>query len=102
MKLGLTKKQEISENLLKGLEAEVGTELVDAILNNPEKTEAEKEENFVNLDTLKAKLATIDKPEAKKLSQLTEYLRKKSVWILGGDGWAYDIGYGGVDHVLAW
>jgi len=46
-------------------------------------------------------LATIDNPGAKKLLQLTEYLRKKSVWILGGDGWAYDIGYGGVDHVLA-
>ncbi|MDV7138029.1 pyruvate:ferredoxin (flavodoxin) oxidoreductase [Maribacter sp. TH_r10] len=101
MKLALSKKQEISAGLLKGLEAEVGTELVDAILNNPEKTEAEKEENFLNLKKLKEKLATINTPEAKKLSQLTEYLRKKSVWILGGDGWAYDIGYGGVDHVLA-
>jgi pyruvate-ferredoxin/flavodoxin oxidoreductase len=101
MKLALSKKQEVSVNLLKGLKQEVGSELVDAILNNPEKNEAEKEENFANLDKLKTKLAGINNADAKKLSQLTEYLRKKSVWILGGDGWAYDIGFGGVDHVLA-
>jgi len=101
MKLALSKKQEVSVNLLKGLRQEVGSELVDAILNNPENNEAEKEENFANLDKLKAKLAGINNADAKKLSQLTEYLRKKSVWILGGDGWAYDIGFGGVDHVLA-
>jgi len=101
MKLALSKKQEISVNLLKSIENEVGKDLVDAILNNPEKTEAEKAENFKNLDKLKLKLATIDNDKAKKLSQLTEYLRKKSVWILGGDGWAYDIGFGGVDHILA-
>tara|TARA_R110002096_G_scaffold164503_3_gene332551 strand:+ start:12178 stop:15708 length:3531 start_codon:yes stop_codon:yes gene_type:complete len=101
MKLALTKKHEIAVQLLKGLEAEVGSELVEAILNNPEKTEADKAENFANLDKLKDKLAGIDNANAKKLSQLTEYLRKKAVWILGGDGWAYDIGFGGVDHVLA-
>ena len=101
MKLALSKKQEIAVNLLKSLENEVGKDLVDAILNNPEKTEAEKAENFKNLDKLKIKLASIDSEKAKKLSQLTEYLRRKSVWILGGDGWAYDIGFGGVDHILA-
>ncbi len=101
MQLALTKKQEISVDLLKKVRTEVGTELVDAILNNPEKTEAEKATKFKDLEKLKTKLATIDKPEAKKLAQFTDYLRKKSVWILGGDGWAYDIGFGGVDHVLA-
>lgn len=101
MKLALSKKQEIAINLLKSIENEVGTELVEAILNNPEKNETERAENFKNLDQLKIKLASIDNEKAKKLSQLTEYLRKKSVWILGGDGWAYDIGYGGVDHILA-
>ena len=75
--------------------------MIDAILNNPEKTEAEKAENFENLSKLKAKLAAMNSENAKKLAQFTDYLRKKSVWILGGDGWAYDIGYGGVDHVLA-
>ncbi|WP_242156092.1 pyruvate:ferredoxin (flavodoxin) oxidoreductase [Aestuariivivens sediminis] len=101
MKLALSKKQEVAIKLLKGLESEIGVEMVDSILNNPEQTEAEKAENFENLNQLKAKLATINSPDAKKLSQLADHLRKKSVWILGGDGWAYDIGYGGVDHVLA-
>ncbi|WP_242117245.1 pyruvate:ferredoxin (flavodoxin) oxidoreductase [Aestuariivivens sediminicola] len=101
MKLALSKKQEIAIKLLKELEGEIGSELIDAILNNPEKTEAEKAENFENLSKLKAKLATMNSENAKKLAQFTDYLRKKSVWILGGDGWAYDIGYGGVDHVLA-
>ncbi|WP_223549526.1 pyruvate:ferredoxin (flavodoxin) oxidoreductase [Aestuariivivens sp. NBU2969] len=101
MKLALSKKQEVAVNLLRELEDKVGTELVEAILSNPEKTEAEKAENFTNLDKLKDKLTTIDNANAKKLLQLTDHLRKKSVWILGGDGWAYDIGYGGVDHVMA-
>tara|TARA_R110002050_G_scaffold94765_2_gene197226 strand:- start:80804 stop:84334 length:3531 start_codon:yes stop_codon:yes gene_type:complete len=101
MKLALSKKQEIAANLLKSVENEVGTELVDAILNNPENNEIKKAENFKNLDILNEKLASIDNKNAKKLSHLTEYLRKKSVWILGGDGWAYDIGFGGVDHILA-
>ncbi|MDO5970046.1 pyruvate:ferredoxin (flavodoxin) oxidoreductase [Flavivirga aquimarina] len=101
MKLALSKKQEIAVGLLKSIEKDVGTALIDAILNNPEKTETEKAENFKNLDKLKIKLASINNENAKKLAQLTEYLRKKSVWIIGGDGWAYDIGYGGVDHILA-
>jgi pyruvate-ferredoxin/flavodoxin oxidoreductase len=101
MKLALTKKQEIAINLLKSLESLVGSELVEAILNNPEENETQREEKFQHLDELKKILETSDDPNAKKLNKLTEYLRRKSVWILGGDGWAYDIGYGGVDHVLA-
>lgn len=101
MRLALTKKQEIAVDLLKSVESYVGSELVQAILNNPEQTEVQKKEKHVQIEDLKTILSTIDTPEAKKLNQLTEYLRKKAVWILGGDGWAYDIGYGGVDHVLA-
>ena len=102
MKLALTKKQEIAVNLLKQLKNEVGEELTEAILMNPEETEEQRSQKFVDVDRLKEVLAKEkDNPHAKKLSQLTEYLRKKGVWILGGDGWAYDIGYGGVDHVLA-
>jgi len=102
MKLALSKKQEIAVNLLKSLELLVGTEIVEAILNNPEENEAQKAKKFADIETLKKTLALLDNNEdAVKLNQLTEYLRKKSVWILGGDGWAYDIGYGGVDHVLA-
>jgi len=102
MKLALTKKQEIAVNLLKHLKNVVGTELTEAILTNPEETEEQKSQKFADIDRLKEVLAGVkDNPDAKKLSQLTEYLRKKAVWILGGDGWAYDIGFGGVDHVLA-
>jgi len=102
MKLALSKKQEIAVNLLKSLELLVGSELVEAILSNPEETEAQKEEKFAQIEKLKKTLSYIDNnDDAVKLNQLTQYLRKKAVWILGGDGWAYDIGYGGVDHVLA-
>jgi len=102
MKLALSKKQEIAVDLLTSLEAIVGTEVVEAILNNPEESETQKSEKFAQIETLKKMLVNIDNnDDAVKLSQLTEYLRKKAVWILGGDGWAYDIGYGGVDHVLA-
>lgn len=101
MKLALSKKQEIAINLLKSLQSLVGAELVEAILNNPEENETQRKEKFQHLDELKKILEPSDDPNAKKLNKLTEYLRRKSVWILGGDGWAYDIGYGGVDHVLA-
>ncbi|GGD52867.1 pyruvate:ferredoxin (flavodoxin) oxidoreductase [Muriicola marianensis] len=102
MKLALSKKQEIAVGLLKSLENTVGKELVEAILNNPEEDEAQRKEKFRQLDELREiLLKNKEIPEATKLLNLTEYLRKKAVWILGGDGWAYDIGYGGVDHVLA-
>lgn len=102
MKLALSKKQEIAVDLLKSLELLVGSEIVEAILTNPEETEAQKAEKFKQIETLKKTLAYLDNDvDAVKLDQLTDYLRKKAVWILGGDGWAYDIGYGGVDHVLS-
>ncbi len=102
MQLALSKKQEIAVDLLKSMELLVGSELVSAILDNPEADETEKAKKFADIDRLKETLNILDNNEdAKKLNQLTEYLRKKAVWIFGGDGWAYDIGYGGVDHVLA-
>ncbi len=102
MKLALTKKEEIAVKLLKSLELLIGTDLVESILNNPEVTETEKEKKLDDIGRLKETLKIIDiNGDAKKLTQLSSYLRKKAVWILGGDGWAYDIGYGGVDHVLA-
>ncbi len=102
MRLALSKKQELAFDLLKKIELLVGTDLVEAITNNLETTEAEKEQKFKDIDRLKETLSKLDNDaDAIKLNQLTEYLRKKDVWILGGDGWAYDIGYGGVDHVLA-
>jgi pyruvate-ferredoxin/flavodoxin oxidoreductase len=74
---------------------------VKSIIENPENTETLKEEKLNQIAELNRILDTIDTYEAKKLRNLSEYLRKKSVWIFGGDGWAYDIGFGGLDHVLA-
>ena len=101
MRLALTKKQEIAVDLLKSLESKIGGTLVSEIINNPEDTEALKEEKLNKIEELNAILDSINNYEAKKLRNLTEYLRKKTVWIFGGDGWAYDIGFGGLDHVLA-
>ena len=101
MKLALNKKQEIAAALLKDLESLVGSELAGAILENPEGTEAERSQKFADLDQLKKILENSDDPKAQKLARLTDYLRRKAVWIVGGDGWAYDIGYGGLDHLLA-
>jgi pyruvate-ferredoxin/flavodoxin oxidoreductase len=53
------------------------------------------------VELLKGSLLTLDSPDARQLLAIAEMLVKKSVWIIGGDGWAYDIGYGGLDHVLA-
>lgn len=101
LRLAATKKKEKATRLLKELEAQVGTELVDNILNNPQSDETEKENQHKYIDELKARLENIDDDRAEKLNYIADYLKRKSVWIFGGDGWAYDIGYGGLDHVFA-
>jgi len=101
MKLALGKKQEIAVDLLKTLEDKVGSTLVNNMLENAETNEALKAEKLVQIDELNEILDTIDTYEAKKLRNLSGYLRKKDVWIFGGDGWAYDIGYGGLDHLFS-
>jgi len=97
-----------AKDLLTRFASEVGTELVDAILNATQKDEAEIYEQRERVTALKNKLNDILEAGAngkgsdvKHLISLADYLVKKSVWIMGGDGWAYDIGYGGLDHVLA-
>jgi pyruvate-ferredoxin/flavodoxin oxidoreductase len=101
MKLALTKKQEIAFNLLETLKPMLDDTLVESIVNNLEETETQKEEKFAQIELLNKSLAKINNKDAAKLAQLSDYLRKKAVWIIGGDGWAYDIGFGGVDHILA-
>ena len=86
--------------LLEGLKSELG-DIVEKIMSNPQKTDAEIDAQRENVKALRARLAGMNSKEAKELDNLADYLIKKSVWILGGDGWAYDIGYGGLDHVLA-
>ena len=93
-------KQEFSLQLLKEMTVDVGETLVDSIINADQSTETGIQEQRLRVKELKEKLERILTPKAKLLLDNADYLVKKSVWILGGDGWAYDIGYGGLDHVL--
>jgi pyruvate-ferredoxin/flavodoxin oxidoreductase len=90
-----------AKELLIKLADVVGKKLVDEILNAPQVEEADIHEQYKRVKALKEKLSNVDTPQAKMLLNIADYLVKKSVWIIGGDGWAYDIGYGGLDHVLA-
>ncbi len=75
--------------------------LSDSIKNAVQSTQEGIEELRGHVEELKKRLSGNDSPDAKNLLSLADYLVKKSVWSIGGDGWGYDIGYGGVDHVLA-
>ncbi len=101
MRLALDKQKQYAMELVEKLTDDLGKDIVYELKNTNQDTEAgiNKQREMVKL--LKAKLKSIQKPEAKDLLSLADSLVKKSVWILGGDGWAYDIGYGGLDHVLA-
>ena len=101
MRVSIDKQTEYAKELLLKLENELGKELVDSIMNANQKDEAGIYEQRERVDELKKKLSSINSKDAKKLLEVADYLVKKSVWIIGGDGWAYDIGYGGLDHVLA-
>ena len=101
MRIALDKQNDYAKELLASLQAQVGTDTVEAILQADQSDEVgiyEQRERVVNL---KQKLQSLTTQSAQTLLQLADSLCKKSVWIIGGDGWAYDIGFGGVDHVLA-
>jgi pyruvate-ferredoxin/flavodoxin oxidoreductase len=100
-RLTVNKFAQFAGELLVKLGGEVGDNLVRDILSNTQKSEADIWEQRERVVALKQKLQELNSPDAKQLLSLADYLVKKSVWILGGDGWAYDIGYGGLDHVLA-
>jgi pyruvate-ferredoxin/flavodoxin oxidoreductase len=97
----IDKQKEQAENLLRGLEAELGAEFVQEILLAEQFDETGIYDQRDRVAKLKKKLASLNSAAAKNLLSLADYLVQKSVWIIGGDGWAYDIGYGGLDHVLA-
>jgi len=79
----------------------VGETLTREILDADQKTESGIETQRQRVASLRGRLATVDSPLARRLDLLADYLVEKSVWLMGGDGWAYDIGYGGLDHVLS-
>ncbi|MCQ8180192.1 pyruvate:ferredoxin (flavodoxin) oxidoreductase [Methylomonas sp. SURF-1] len=101
MRVAIDKQAEHAAELLASLRETVGVELVDAILQADQSDEAGIYEQRQRIAELKRHLPSLNQPAAQALLPLADYLCKKSVWIIGGDGWAYDIGYGGLDHVLA-
>jgi pyruvate-ferredoxin/flavodoxin oxidoreductase len=100
-RLSIDKQTEFARELVRRLSGTIGEELATALLGQPQKDEADIFEQRQRVELLKEKLQQQNSPDAKQLRVLADMLVKKSVWIVGGDGWAYDIGYGGLDHVLA-
>ena len=100
MRLGVDFQKNYANQMIKDLESEIGGDLVNAILTAPQTNEAEIKAQRERVDALKAKLSAMNGEEAKRLNSVADYFVEKSIWTLGGDGWAYDIGYGGLDHVL--
>ncbi|HTK82841.1 MAG TPA: pyruvate:ferredoxin (flavodoxin) oxidoreductase [Bacteroidota bacterium] len=101
MRLTIDKHTEMARELLKSLAPVLGEELVQSILNADQFDEQHIFEQRERLAILKEKLFNVATPEARSLLSLADNLIRRSIWIMGGDGWAYDIGYGGLDHVLA-
>jgi pyruvate-ferredoxin/flavodoxin oxidoreductase len=101
MRLTLDKQGEYARELVARLQAEIGAELANALVNADQSDMAGVEAQRQRVAEMKAKLAGNKTPQVRDLLGVADSLVKKSVWIMGGDGWAYDIGYGGLDHVLA-
>ncbi|MEB3228508.1 MAG: pyruvate:ferredoxin (flavodoxin) oxidoreductase [Synechocystis sp.] len=100
-RVSIDKQTEFAAELLKTFAGELGDSIVTDILNNPQSTEADIYEQRQWVEQVKQRLQRLETPQANMFRSVVDYLVKKSVWIIGGDGWAYDIGYGGLDHVLA-
>ena len=90
-----------AESLLKRVSAELGDDgLVDPLVDAEQLTEEQFAEQRRRVELLRERLRGVDTPEARELETLADSLVRRSTWIIGGDGWAYDIGFGGLDHVL--
>jgi len=100
-RLAIDKQTEIARALLENVASEVGDDLATAILEAPQVSESEFAAQYERVAALKAKLVERTDDDSVNLLTLIDFLVRRSVWIVGGDGWAYDIGYGGLDHVLA-
>ena len=100
MRTALDQQKAFAEMLVSRLTPEIGVELVAALLTSPQKTETEMNEQRKRVQTLRERLAGNESSDARNLLAIADALVRKSVWILGGDGWAFDIGFGGLDHVL--
>ncbi|MBI5069937.1 MAG: pyruvate:ferredoxin (flavodoxin) oxidoreductase [Deltaproteobacteria bacterium] len=101
MRLAIDKMNEQAREILSRLGGKLGDGVVKEILEADQSSEVGLELQRARVLALRKKLAGVDSAEARFLDKIADYLVKKSVWIVGGDGWAYDIGYGGLDHVIA-
>jgi len=100
-RVSIDKQSEFARELVHKLAPTIGPDIAAALLTAPQKDESDIHLQRERVAQLKEILKRQDSPEAKQLLAIADMLVKKSVWIIGGDGWAYDIGYGGLDHVLA-
>ncbi len=100
-RLTLDKHTEYARELLEQFRGTLGDELVNGLLNAEQQSESDYAAQRERVAQLRTALANDGSPKAKDLLSLADVLVRRSVWIFGGDGWAYDIGYGGLDHVLA-
>ena len=91
----------MAHRILQELAPQLGETFVNDILSAPQLQESDIAAQRLRITELKEKLHTIPEPSAKHLLSVCEQLVHRSVWLVGGDGWAYDIGYGGLDHALA-
>ena len=101
MRITADKQLDICKQLLLELQSELGDSFVKEIIDAKQVLESEIAEQFGRVKLLKEKLSVIGSPKAALLLSVADQLVRRSVWLVGGDGWAYDIGYGGVDHALA-
>ncbi len=100
-RIAIDKQTAIAKALAQKLAPRIGEDLVTALLAAPQVTESDFRVQRERLAALKAKIAGGKDPDSLNLAALADFLVRRSVWIVGGDGWAYDIGYGGLDHVMA-
>ncbi|WP_051116011.1 pyruvate:ferredoxin (flavodoxin) oxidoreductase [Methyloferula stellata] len=100
-RLAADKHLDLALALLAGLADKVGPDLAQAIAKAPQIQESEIRAQRVRVAELKVRLLTLPEPAALDLLSVVDHLVRRSIWAVGGDGWAYDIGYGGLDHVLA-
>ncbi|MFA5257360.1 MAG: pyruvate:ferredoxin (flavodoxin) oxidoreductase [Opitutales bacterium] len=100
-RLTLDKHNQQARELVTELAPKIGEELVKAILEAPQGTEMEIHAQRLRIGELKERISGLEDSRSKNLMSLADNLLRRSVWIVGGDGWAYDIGYGGLDHIIA-
>jgi pyruvate-ferredoxin/flavodoxin oxidoreductase len=101
MRLASDRHMLLGHRLLRNLASEIGEELVTDLITAPQRTESQILRQRQRVEVLRQKLASMTSEDAVHLRALIDHLVRRSIWIIGGDGWAYDIGSSGVDHVLS-